>query len=145
MRRMLLVLVTALLLGGSTASVAFGARADVLTAKPSSIDFHIQRVGSENYKRSKITNTSDAAIALLVGGGLPDDFGFGLLPGSTCPVLAPETLAPGDSCYVVVRFSPTEFFAGWHQEGSLTATAADPATGTVVATLTIAVTGIGKL
>jgi hypothetical protein len=83
--------------------------------------------------------------ALLVEGGLPDDFGFGLLPGSTCPALTRETLAPNDSCYVVVRFSPTEFLAGWRQEGSLTATAADPATGAVVATLTIPVTGTGKL
>ena len=145
MRRLLPILVIGLVLGGTTASVAFAARVDVLTAKPSTIDFHIQRVGSENYKRLKITNTSDAPIALLVEGGLPDDFGFGLLPGSTCPVLARETLAPGGSCYAVVRFSPTEFFAGWNQEGSLIATGADPATGAVVATLTIPVLGTGKL
>ena len=145
MRRMLFILLAVILLVGSTAAVTFGARADVVSAKPSSVDFHTQRVGSENYRRSRITNTSEGAIALLVEGGLPDDFGFGLLPGSTCPVLAREILAAGDSCYVVVRFSPTEFFAGHRQEGSLTATAADPATGTVVAALTIAVTGTGKL
>jgi hypothetical protein len=145
MRPLLLVPMIGLLLVVSTASVAFAAPADVLAAKPASIDFHFQRVGTENYKRTKITNTSDAPIALLVDGGLPDDFGFGLLPGSTCPVLAREIFAPGDSCYIVVRFSPTEFFAGWHAEGELIATAADPTTGAIVATLIIAVTGTGKL
>jgi hypothetical protein len=41
-----------------------------------------------------------------------DDFGFGLPPESTCPVLEPEPLAPGESCVVVVRFSPSETFVG---------------------------------
>ena len=55
-------------------------------------------------------------MLLLVSGGLPDDFGFGLMPGSTCPALTPGAiLAAGESCYAVVRFSPTAFFAGWVQ------------------------------
>ena len=137
------MLLCSLLIEGASAVSA--ARPDVLTARPSSIDFHTRPVGSENYKRAKITNTSDSDVDLIVDGGLPDDFGFGLLPGSTCPVLARETFAPGQSCYVVVRFSPTEFFAGWLQEGSLEATAADPTTGAVVATLSIPVTGRGSL
>jgi hypothetical protein len=64
---MLLMLVTALLLGGSTASTAVAAQADVLTAQPSSVAFHIQRVGTEIYKRTRIRNTSDAASAARGG------------------------------------------------------------------------------
>ena len=117
----------------------------VLVARPAQIDFHTKRVGTENYKRTKITNTGETAVLLLVSGGLPDDFGFGLLPGSTCPVLAPELLGAGDSCYVVVRYSPTEFFAGSLQRGSLTATATDPETGALIEELTIPVFGTGAL
>ena len=141
---MVVMLVSTLLLASASSS-ALAARPGVLTARPSSIDFHTRPVGSENYRRAKITNMSGSNVDLLVEGGLPDDFGFGLLPGSTCPVLARETFAPGQSCYVVVRFSPTEFFAGWLQEGSLQATAADPTTGVVFATLSIPVTGTGSL
>ena len=145
MRRLFLIFATGVVLGASTTSVAFGARVAGLTASPSTIDFHTQRVGTENYKRIKITNSSASDVAVLVEGGLPDDFGFGLMPGSTCPVLAREIVARGESCYAVVRFSPTEFFADWNQEGSLIATGADPATGTVIATLNIPVLGTGKL
>jgi hypothetical protein len=145
MPRTLAILVAVVLIESAAVSSVLAARSDVLTARPSTIDFHTRPVGSENYKRAKITNTSGSDVALLVEGGLPDDFGFGLLPGSTCPVLGRETLAAGQSCLVVVRFSPTEFFAGWPQEGSLNATAADPITGVVFATLTIPVTGTGSL
>ena len=138
------MLLCSLLIEGTSASAVSAARPGVLTARPSSIDFHTRPVGSENYKRAKITNTSGSDVDLLVEGGLPDDFGFGLLPGSTCPVLARETFAPGQSCYIVVRFSPTEFFAGGLQEGSLQATAADPTSGVVYATLPIPVTGTGS-
>lgn len=117
----------------------------VLVARPAEIDFHTKRVGTENYKRTKITNTGETAVLLLVSGGLPDDFGFGLLAGSTCPVLAPELLGAGDSCYAVVRYSPTEFFAGRLQQGSLTATATDPDTGALIGELTIPVLGTGVL
>ena len=96
--------IVAILMAGSlilTAAVGTVAAAQpgVLTARPSTIDFHKRQVGTENYKRTKITNTSGADVLLLVSGGLPDDFGFGLMPGSTCPVLAPATLAAGESCY----------------------------------------------
>ena len=100
----------------------------VLVARPAEIDFHIKRVGTENYKRTKITNTGETTVLLLVTAGLPDDFGFGLLPGQTCPVLAPGELGAGDSCYAVVRFSPTEFFVGWQAVGEVIATAYDPTT-----------------
>ncbi len=111
-------------------SVAVGPMAaasrGILAARPSSIDFHTKPVGSENYKRTKITNTSGSDVVLLVTGGLPDDFGFGLMPGS-------------------VRFSPTEFFAGWLAQGSLIATATDPNTGQVLLELSIPVSGMGTL
>jgi hypothetical protein len=86
----------------NTAGMVSAAPPGVLTARPATIDFHTRSVGTENYKRTKITNTSGADVLLLVSGGLPDDFGFGLMPGSTCPALTPETLAAGDSCYAVV-------------------------------------------
>jgi hypothetical protein len=76
----------------------------VLVARPAEVDFHTKRVGTENYKRTKITNTGQTAVLLLVSDRLWDDFGFGLLPGSTCPVLARELIGAGDSCYAVVRF-----------------------------------------
>jgi hypothetical protein len=145
MNRMAALGLAGILLLSVTVGPVAGATRGVLAARPSSIDFHTRPVGSENYKRTKITNTSGSDVVLLVTGGLPDDFGFGLLPGSTCPVLAGAVLAAGKSCYAVVRFSPTEFFAGWLAEGSLTATATDPGTGLVLAELSIPVTGMGSL
>jgi len=114
----------------------------VLVARPAEVDFHTKRVGTENYKRTKITNSGTAAVLLVVTAGLPDDFGYGLLPGQTCPVFSPgEVIAAGDSCYAVVRFSPTEGFAGWQAVGSLTATATDPITSAAVDELSIPVVG----
>jgi hypothetical protein len=145
MGRMAALGLAAVLVMSAAVGPASAAPPGVLAARPSSIDFHTRPVGSENYKRAKIINTSGSDVILLVTGGLPDDFGFGLLPGSTCPVLAPAPLAAGESCYVVVRFSPTEFFAGWLAQGSLIATATDPTTGLVLAELTIPVSGMGSL
>ena len=142
MRTIVVALVAVVLLVGVSVGGAVAAQADVLTARPATIDFHTKRVGTENYKRSRITNTSTAPVSLLVSAALPDDFGFGLLPGSSCPVLAPETLAPGSSCYAVVRFSPSEFFIGWPAEGSLFVTAADPVTGSPVGELVVPVYGM---
>jgi hypothetical protein len=116
--------------------------ASTLVAKPAQVDFKSKRVGTENYKRTKITNTGSTAVRLVVTAGLPDDFGFGLLPGQTCPVFSPgELLAAGDSCYAVVRFSPTEGFVGWQAVGSLTATATDPGTDVLVDELSVPVLG----
>lgn len=115
----------------------------LLQAKPAEIDFRSKRVGTENYKRTRITNTGTATVLLLVDGGLPDDFGYGLLPGQTCPVFSPgEPLAAGDSCYAVVRFSPTDGFVGWPAVGSLIATATDPVTSALVDQISIPVLGM---
>jgi hypothetical protein len=121
---------------------AVAATKDVLQARPAEVDFKTKRVGTENYKRTRITNTGDAPVVLLVSAGLPDDFGFGLMPGQTCPVFSPgEVLGAGDSCYAVVRFSPSEFFVGWQAVGELLATATDPATAVLVDELSIPVLG----
>lgn len=113
-----------------------------VSARPTSIDFGKKRVGGEYYKRTKITNISDQPVRLLVYAGLPDDFGFGLMPGSTCPVLdGGAVVDPGSSCYAVVRFSPTEFFAGWFAEGEMWADAYDPVTGELLDHLLVPVTG----
>src|SRR6478672_12739386 len=108
-----------------------------LLPRPATVDFHTKHVGSENYKRARITNRTGADVRLLVTAGLPDDFGFGLMPGQTCPSLDPEILAAGDSCDAVVRFTPSAGFAGWKAEGSLIVTATDPTTGSLVAELTV--------
>ncbi|MGH2356661.1 MAG: hypothetical protein ACRDGJ_01435 [Candidatus Limnocylindria bacterium] len=115
-----------------------------LKASPSSVKFGTKPVGSITLKGTRLTNRSDATINILVTGGLPDDFAFGLLPGSTCPVFDPEPLAPGESCVAVVQFRPTEFFAGEQQTATLIAIASDPASGTEVATLFIDFTGTGR-
>jgi hypothetical protein len=145
MRRSTALLMAGVLVLTAGIGTASAATRGVLTARPATIDFHTRAVGTENYKRTKITNTSGTDVLLLVTGGLPDDFGFGLMPGSTCPVLAQATFAPGDSCYAVVRYSPTEFFAGSVQRGTLIATASDPATGAVLVDLEIPVIGVGSL
>jgi len=113
---------------------------------PKTINFGTVPVETEVLKGATITNVSGSDLLLLVEGTrMPDDFGFGLLPGSTCPALSPGILAAGASCDVVVRFTPTEFFAGERQTAELTATLSDPATGELIATISIPVVGRGVL
>jgi hypothetical protein len=110
---------------------------------PKTINFGTVPVETGVLRGATITNVSGSDVLLLVEGGLPDDFGFGLQPGSTCPALTPDILAAGASCDVVVRFTPTEFFAGERQTSTLTATLWDPATGELLATISIPVVGRG--
>ena len=115
-----------------------------VAARPTSIDFGKKHVGGEYYKRTRITNVGDQAVRLLVYAGLPDDFGFGLMPGSTCPVLdGGAVVEPGTSCYAVVRFAPSEFFVGWLAEGEMWADCYDPVTGELLEHHFIPVTGMG--
>jgi hypothetical protein len=101
--------------------------------------------GNRGPEERTITNVSGSDLLLLVQDGLPDDFGFGLLPGSTCPAFTPgDILAAGASCDVVVRFTPSESFAGLRQTGTLTATLRDPATGELLSTISITVVGRGS-
>ena len=117
----------------------------LLRVAPKTINFKTVPVGTEVLKGATITNVSGRDVVLLVEGGLPDDFGFGLLPGSTCPALTPgDILAAGASCDVVVRFTPSEFFAGLRQTGTLIATLRDPATGGLLSTISIPIVARGR-
>jgi hypothetical protein len=115
----------------------------VLAAKPAQIDFKKKHLGTDYYKQTTITNTSGTTVRLVVTAGLPDDFGFGLQPGETCPELGPgEPFPAGATCDAVVRFTPTAGFVGWQATGSLTAIATDIETGAIVTELTIPVLGL---
>jgi hypothetical protein len=128
------------------AAPAAQATRPVLRAKPTEIAFGEQVVGDTYYKRTKITVGGTAPVRVLVSAGLPDDFGFGFMPGSTCPVLNQgELMAPGESCYAVVRFTPTDFFVGWDAHGEMIVTATNPATGEQVGYLYLDVTGTAVL
>jgi len=117
----------------------------LLRVAPKTINLGTVPVGKEVLKGATITNVSGKDVLLLVEGGLPDDFGFGLLPGSTCPALTPgDILAAGAKCDVVVRFTPTEFFAGSRQNAELIATLRDPATGGLLSTISIPIVARGR-
>lgn len=128
----------------ATAPTAF-AGPGLLKIGPKQIDFGARLVGTENYEGATVTNKSRSDVLLHVSSNLWDDFGFGLMPGSTCPALGPEVLEARQSCRAVVRFSPTEFFAGIEQPGLLTVTATDPATGALLETREVPVSGRGAL
>jgi hypothetical protein len=140
-------LLGAIVVAALVAAAPTGASTDVLRAAPPSVHMGVRDVGTENLKGTRITNTSDSAVLLLVEGTrMPDDFGFGLMPGSTCPVFSPgELLEPGESCDAVMNFRPSDFFAGEDQLAELTATAYDPVTGAVVDSLVIQFFARGRL
>ncbi len=146
--RFRLLVLAAVCLGLAVPSSSYAAQTaapaatpETLSARPASIDFGKRKINTTYYKQTRITNSYSIPVKVLVSGGLPDDFGFGLLPGSTCPALASELMAPGASCVAVVRFTPSEGFLGWNAVGSLEATASDPTTNAVLSTLSIPVTG----
>jgi hypothetical protein len=141
--RRVVALAAAVLSLAPTAPAAFAAP-DYLKI-PDKLDFGTKPVGSENYKGVSVTNRPASDIDVYVTSALPDDFGFGLMPGLTCPALGPDTLAGKDSCKAVVRFSPTAYFAGLTQTGWLTVTATDRATGAVLDVEDVRVTGRGAL
>lgn len=142
MRRIIIMVGIVAALGFAVPTAA--ACPTTIKVTPGSIKFGPKAVGATYFGSVKITNSSGKPLQFLVEGGLPDDFGFGLLPGSTCPDLTPGAiLAPRESCKAVVRFTPSEFFVGWAQTGSLTVTATDPVTGAVTSVL-IPVSGRGK-
>jgi hypothetical protein len=131
------------------AAPATAATRPAIKVAPKEIDFGTRAVTdppTDYFDSVKVTNASGRTLDVLVTAGLPDDFGFGLLPGSTCPVFDTDPpMAPGASCRAVVRFTPTAFFAGWLQNGTLTIDATDPSTGALVTSLQVPVSGTGKL
>jgi hypothetical protein len=136
--------VVALLLALFTAGAASSASDGVLRVKPQTVKFGVKPVGSSTFKGATIKNVGSTTLNLLVTiTRSPDDFGF-VVPPTTCPVFAPAPLAPGESCDAVMRFSPSEFFAGQDQLAQLQAQATDPATGAVLDTVLIDFTGRGR-
>jgi hypothetical protein len=138
--------VVAVAIAAAPASAASGA---VIKVAPKQIAFGTKAVTdppTDYFDGVKVTNAADRALQVRVAAGLPDDFGFGLMPGSTCPVFETDPpMAPGASCRAVVRFTPTAFFAGWNQTGTMTIDATDLATGQLVASVQVPVSGTGKL
>lgn len=129
-------------------SATAGSETALLRAAPPHVEFGMHEVGTVNLKGTKITNTSDRDVLLIVEGySMPDEFGFGLMPGSTCPALGPALLAAGESCHAVMSYRPDAFFveSGFDSRAALIATATDPATDEVVGSLIIEFSGRGRL
>jgi len=120
------------------------AATQTLKVTPRTVQFEMRAVGTFTLKGATVTNTSAETIDLLVTVEREwDDFSFGLLPGSTCPVFEPEPLAP-ESCDVVVGFRPSDFFAGTRQDQVLLAAATDPTTGETLDSVRIAFVGTSR-
>src|SRR5881296_2443884 len=100
----------------SVAVLAGKAKSDrpvVLRVAPPAVHFGTKPVGSFTLKGAIITNAGSSSVNFLVSiDRMPDDFSFGLLPGSTCPPFEPTPLGPGESCSTVVGFRPSDYFAG---------------------------------
>jgi len=144
MRKAAGIFVLALLLAMVAAGSGAPASQGVLRVKPETVKFGVKPVGSSTFKGATIKNVSSGTVNLLVTITLsPDDFGF-VIPPTTCPVFGPAPLASGESCEAVMRFSPSEFFAGREQLAQLQAQATTPATGAVLDTVLINFTGRGK-
>jgi hypothetical protein len=131
------------------AAPAAAATKPLIKVAPKEVDFGTRAVtdpSTDYFDGVKVTNASGRTLNVIVSAGLPDDFGFGLMPGSTCPVFDtdPPMLA-GASCRAVVRFTPTAFFAGSLQSGTMAIEARDPDTGALVASVQVPVSGTGKL
>jgi hypothetical protein len=144
MRNATRTLVLALLFAAVAVGGASSATQGVLHVNPQTVNFGTKPVGSSTFKGATIKNTSSSPVNLIVTiAREPDDFGF-VVPPTTCPVFEPAPLAPGESCDAVMRFSPSEFFAGQDQLAQLQAQATDPTTGAVLETVLIDFTGRGK-
>jgi hypothetical protein len=117
-----------------------------ISVSPQRLNFGTKAVGTTTFKTVTVTNTSGQSALVEMTGGLPDDFGWGPLDieQDLCVFSGGEILAPGETCTVFVRFSPTEFFAGWRQNGTLQVTARDPSTLAVIETRVVPITGLGR-
>ena len=118
---------------GMALPVSASADARVLGVTPRTANFGAKAEGSVTFKSVTITNTSSEAITLdLVVTKDWDDFETGVL-GTTCTFTG-QLLAPGESCVVVVSFTPSLAggFEGLKQDHTLLATATDPVSGEVL-------------
>ena len=117
----------------------------ILHVAPSVVHFGSKKIGTFTLRGATITNTSSQTIDLFVtGSSLPDDFSFGILPGSTAPVFDPAPFEPHQSCRAVVGFRPSEFWTGQQQFAQLRATATDPVTHEILEEVLIDFTGTGR-
>jgi hypothetical protein len=111
----------------------------VLSIHPKQVKFGTQPYESLTVKSFTVTNSSSQTlVATTELVRFPDDFSY--LIDSTCG-LGDITLAPRESCTVVVGFRPTPFFAGL-EEALIRVTARDSA-GTVLFDRTVSLTGRG--
>jgi len=113
--------------------------ADVLGVDPSSVSFGDRPFNTFETRSFTVTNVWSHTIQLTSDPGLPDDFSH--LIDSTCGI-GDRTLAAGESCTHVVGFRPTEYFAGL-ETANVWLTARDQATGTLLMTRTVEITGTG--
>jgi hypothetical protein len=145
----LMALATVALAMAMVPTPASAGSATMFRVAPKGIDFGIRAITdplTDYYDGVKITNASGRTLHVIVAAGLPDDFGFGLMPGSTCPVFETDPpMSSGASCRAVVRFTPSPFFAGWKQTGTMAITATDPTTGALVTSVEVRVSGTGRL
>lgn len=143
MRRAVLLVTLAALLAPSSATAA----ASLLSVSPQRVNFGTKAVGTTTFKTITVTNNSTRSLQVSVTGGLPDDFGWGplSLEEDLCVFSGGELLAPGDTCKVFVRFSPTDFFVQFgRQSGTLEVTASDPSMLAVLETVVVNITGAGR-
>jgi hypothetical protein len=122
------------------------AASSAVRVSPQRINFGTKAVGTTTFKTVSVTNTGSADVLVAMTGGLPDDYGWGPvdIERDRCVFSGGDVLAPGESCNAFVRFSPSEFFAGWRQDGTLQVTVSDPTTLAVLETTVVSITGIGR-
>jgi hypothetical protein len=124
--------------------VSAPAATKVLGVTPRTANFGAKPVGSTTFKSVTVTNTSSETVTFNIGVIKDwDDFETGVLPGTTC-TFSSQLLAPGESCVVVVRFSPSEGFEGLKQDQILRATATDPLTGELLDSVQIVFVGMAR-
>ena len=140
-RAVLLFILAALAMPASAAATP-----SPLSVNPQRLNFATKAVGTTTFKTVTVTNTTGQDLLVAMTGGLPDDFGWGPvdIEQDLCVFSGGEILTPGASCEAFVRFSPTEFFAGRRQTGTLEVTASDPATLAVLQTTVVTITGTGR-
>ena len=139
-------MVVALVAVATVVALPVGALAapKVLGVTPRTVNFGAKPIGTTTFKSVTVTNTSSETIALDISVIKDwDDFETGVLPGTTCTFSA-QLLAPGESCVVVVRFSPSEGFERLKQDQILRATATDPVTGELLDSVEIVFVGMAR-
>jgi hypothetical protein len=112
-----------------------------LDITPNHVNFGNQPFESLTERSFTITNQSSETLAVTIDQvRVPDDFSPGQIQ-STCTLIDPTLLAPGESCTHFVTYRPTPFFEGL-EVAILRVTARDAA-GNIVYTDDVRMTGRG--